>query len=330
MNAGFNNSLWVVLALLSLVSSTGCTANAPPSRGVATDPAQLMTPQDLQALPSRAPDRRVAYGEDSSQYGELRVPVGPGPHPVVILIHGGCFKAAYASTGDLAPMGDALKAGGIATWNIEYRRLGQPGGGWPGTYLDIGRAVDHLRTLAGQHPLNLGRVAIVGHSAGGHLAMWAAARSRVPTGSPIFVPAPLPIRGVMDLAGPVDMTANIQGYERLCGDTVITALLGGTPATAPERFAHVSAIKLLPLGIPQVLVIGEHEDFVPRPLAEAYVQAAAQAGDPVRLIVIPRVGHFEIASPHASPWPQVQSAIRALLDGNLPPDGAARAHDPPH
>jgi acetyl esterase/lipase len=89
----------------------------------------------------------------------------------------------------------------------------------------------------------------------------------------------------------------------------------------PERYTQTSAIKLLPLGIPQVLVIGEHEDFVPRPLAEVYAQAAEQAGDPVRLIVIPRVGHFEIASPRASPWPQVESAIRALLDGKLPPEG---------
>lgn len=309
---------WVAVALLPLVSAAGCAARVPRSRGTVMPPGHLMTPQDLQALPSQAPDRRVAYGEDASQYGELRLPAGRGPHPVVVLIHGGCFKAAYGNPRDLAPMADALKAGGIATWNIEYRRLGEPGGGWPETYRDVGRAVDHLRTLAGQHVLDLGRVVIVGHSAGGHLAMWAAARARLPTGSAIAMAGPLPVRGVMDLAGPVDLTANIPGYEGLCRDTVITTLLGGTPATVPERYAHTSAIKLLPLGIPQVLVIGEHEDFVPRPLAEAYAQAAARAGDPVRLIVIPRVGHFEIASPRASPWPQVESAIRALLNGKLP------------
>jgi acetyl esterase/lipase len=212
-------------------------------------------------------------------------------------------------------MGDALKPDSIATWNIEYRRLGQPGGGWPGTYLDVGRAVDHLRTLASQHALDLGRVVIVGHSAGGHLAMWAAARTRVPTSSPIHMVDPLPVRGVLDLAGPVDMTANIPGYEGLCGDTVVTALFGGTPAAVPERYAHASAIKLLPLGIPQVLVMGEHEEYVPRPLAEAYLLAATQAGDPVRLVVIPRVGHFEIASPRATTWPRVESAIRSLLEG---------------
>jgi acetyl esterase/lipase len=215
-------------------------------------------------------------------------------------------------------MGDALKEMGIATWNIEYRRIGEPGGGWPGTYLDVGRAVDHLRALASQHALDLGRVVVVGHSAGGHLAMWAAARARVPSGSDLHVATPLPVRGVLDLAGPVDLTANIRDCEGLCRDTVITNFVGGTPAHVPERYAQASAMKLLPLGIPQVVLIGEHEQFVPRPLAEAYVRAAAEAGDQVRLIVIPNVGHFEIASPRAATWPRVASVIRSLLEGKLP------------
>lgn len=277
-----------------------------------------MAPGELGALPSNPPDRRVAYGTDSTQFGELRVPSGPGPHPVAILIHGGCFKAAYATLRDLAPMGDALKEMGIATWNVEYRRLGQPGGGWPGTYRDVGRAIDHLRELAGAHALDLNRAVIVGHSAGGHLAMWAAARARVPNGSEVYLPEPLPVRGVLDLAGPVDLTANVRGYEELCRDTVITALLGGTAAQVPERYAHVSAVQLVPLGVPQVLLMGEHEEFVPRHFAEQYARAATAAGDRVELIVIPGVGHFEIASPRGSTWPRVASVIRALLDGNLP------------
>jgi acetyl esterase/lipase len=283
-----------------------------------------MTPAELQALPSQVPDLRIAYGNDPSQVGELRIPVGPGPHPVAVLIHGGCFKAAYATLRDLAPMGDVLKKMGIATWNIEYRRLGQPGGGWPGTYLDVGRAVDHLRVLAGPHALDLARVVVVGHSAGGHLAMWAAGRGRVPAGSDLHVADPLSVRGVLNLAGPVDLTENIPGYEGMCRDTVITDLLGGAPATVPGRYAQASPMRLLPLGIPQVLLLGEYDEFLPRPLAEAYARAAAQAGDPIRLIFITGVGHFEIASPYAVTWPQVASAILALLDGTLPPDGAPR------
>src|SRR5882762_10115926 len=119
-----------------------------PAAAAAAPRPRLMTPQDLTAVPARPADARVAYGTDSNQFGELRIPGGRGPHPVVVLIHGGCFKAAYASLRDLASMGDALKAQGIATWNVEYRRLGQPGGGWPGTHQDVGRAVDQLRALA--------------------------------------------------------------------------------------------------------------------------------------------------------------------------------------
>ena len=277
-----------------------------------------MTPEELSALPSGAPDRRIAYGVESSQYGELRLPAGTGRHPLVIMIHGGCFKAAYATAQYFGAMADALKADGIATWNIEYRRLGEPGSGWPGTYLDVGRAVDHVRAIAGEHQLDLDRVVLVGHSAGGHLAMWAAARHRLTKTSELYVANPLPVRGVVDLAGPVDMTANISGYEALCADPVITSLLGGAPAAVPDHYAQASAIKLLPLGIPQVLVVGSHEDFVPLPVVDAYVTAATGTGDQVRRILIPGAWHFEIASPLSFAWPQVKAAIDSLIDGKLP------------
>jgi len=282
---------------------------------------RLMTSEDLATLPSRPPDRRISYGIDPSQFGELRIPSVTGPHPLVVLIHGGCFKAGPARAhrlGGLGAMADALKADGIATWTIEYRRLGEPGSGWPGTYLDVGRAVDHVRAIAGEHHLDLSRVVVVGHSAGGHLAMWTAGRRRLTTASELYVANPLPVRGVMDLAGPVDMTANIPGYEALCRDTVITSLLGGTPAAVPDHYAQASAIKLLPLAIPQVLVLGSHEEYVPVSLVDAYVQAATQAGDQVRRILIPGAGHFEIASPLSFAWPQVRAAIGSLLDGKLP------------
>jgi acetyl esterase/lipase len=308
----------MVLAAPLVALFLGCERRTVPPPEAAASSARLMTPQEFQALPSRAPDRRVGYGKDSSQYAELRIPTAAGPHPVVVLVHGGCFKAEYATARDLAPMADALKAEGIATWNIEYRRIGHPGGGWPGTYLDVGRAVDHLRTLAGQYRLDLGRAVMVGHSAGGHLAMWAAGRARLPATSPLYTANPLPVRGVIDLAGPVDMTANIQGYEGLCRDTVITSLLGGTPATVPERYEQASPIRLLPFGIPQLLVAGTLEEFVPLPLMEKYAEAARRAGDPVQLVVIAGAGHFEIASPHSAAWPRVEAAIRSLLEGKLP------------
>ena len=317
------STTWLRFACAAVLCvATGCAFDAAtptPAPQAANRPPMLR----LDQLPASAPDHRVAYGNDASQFGDLRVPAGAGPHPVVVLVHGGCFKAAYATNRDLAAMADALRRDGIASWNIEYRRLGEAGAGWPGTYLDVGRAVDHLRQLAGPHRLDLRRVVVVGHSAGGHLAMWAAARSRLPTGSPVYMPDPLPLRGALNLAGPVDMTANIAGYEGLCKDQVITGLLGGTPGSVPERYASASPIRLLPLGMPQALIIGEHEDFVPRPLMEAYVAAARRAGDPVRLIVLPGIDHFQIASPLTAAWTPVAAAIRALLDGALPSDATA-------
>jgi acetyl esterase/lipase len=183
----------------------------------------------------------------------------------------------------------------------------------------VGHALDHVRSLAKEHRLDLSRVVIVGHSAGGHLAMWAAGRSRVPRGSALYMANPLAVRGVVDLAGPLDLTSNIEGYEELCRDRVITNLMGGTPASMPEHFAAASPIKLLPLGVPQVVVLGEYEEYVPLQFAKAYVQAAERAGDRVRMILIPGVGHFEIASPRAATWPKVEFAIRSLINGKLPP-----------
>ena len=153
--------------------------------------------------------------------------------------------------------------------------------------------------------------------------MWSAGRSRVPRASRIYAANPLPVRGVVDLAGPLDMSAHIAEYEGLCRDSVITSLLGGTPAAHPERYAQVSPIKLLPYGVPQVVVLGTYEDFVPMPLVRAYEGAARRAGDSVRVILVPKAGHFEIASPRSFAWPSVNGAIRALLDGRLPATEAA-------
>ena len=161
-----------LVTLLTLSSSV----RAQNSSAASSSKPGLMTPQHLTSVPAQAPDERVTYGTDANQFAELRVPSGAGPHPVVALVHGGCFKT-YGSFADLAAIADALKSRGIATLNVEYRRVDQAGGGWPNTYLDLGKAVDHVRSLAQEHRLDLSRVVLVAHSAGGHLAVWAAARS---------------------------------------------------------------------------------------------------------------------------------------------------------
>jgi acetyl esterase/lipase len=276
--------------------------------------SQLMTPQQFQALPTRPADERIAYGTHTDQFGELRVPAGSGPYPVVILIHGGCWRADFSNLHELGPIADALKAKGIATWNIEYRRLGQSGGGWPGTYLDVAHAVDHLRLIAARRKLDLNRVVVVGHSAGGHLAMWTAARRRVPRNSAIYVNDPLPIRGVIDLAGTADMKTFLPLQRSSCGgQPVVEEMLGGTPTDVPERYAAVSAIEMLPLGVMQTLVWGRPDQVAPISLAENYVAAAKRENETVNLITFEKIGHFEIATPFKPSWPLIEKQILTRL-----------------
>lgn len=271
----------------------------------------LMKPADMGKLPRPAADHIFNYGPDPNQIGELRLPRSPGLHPVIVLVHGGCWMPQAARY--LAAMGDELKKDGIASWNIEYRRLGQPGGGWPGTYLDVGHAIDYLRTIAARYRLDLSHAAVLGHSAGGHLAMWAGTRHRVAPTSPLYIADPLPLRGVINLAGTIDMAANIAHMEEKCRGPVVTDLMGGTLAAVPDRYQAVSAQTLLPLGVPQILIWGDQEDFVPQPLVEQYVAAASRSGDRVRLVLVPAAGHFETASPFTAAWPVVREAVRSLL-----------------
>jgi acetyl esterase/lipase len=159
---------------------------------------------------------------------------------------------------NIRPFAAALTEAGIATWNIEYRRLGNEGGGWPGTFQDVAAATDVLRSLARDHPLDLTRVVAVGHSSGGHLAMWLAARQKIPPTSDLYVADPLRLRGVVDLDGPVDLKAVIPFQERACGAPVITQLLGGSPETQAARYRAASPIELLPFGLPQAFFAGSH------------------------------------------------------------------------
>lgn len=142
--------------------------------------AQYLNPSDVNALPSKPPDARIFYGRDPLQFGDLRLPKGSGPHPVAIVIHGGCWLSAMADLRNTAALADALRDNGVATWNIEYRREDSPGGGWPGTFQDVAHAADFLRQIALKYSLDLGRVVALGHSSGGHLALWLAARHRLP------------------------------------------------------------------------------------------------------------------------------------------------------
>jgi acetyl esterase/lipase len=268
--------------------------------------AQTMTYGDVERLPAPPPGIRSAYGAGRQQFGELRLPEGKGPFPVAVIIHGGCWYAEY-DLRHVAPFAAALTEMGYATWTIEYRRVGDEGGGWPGTFQDVARAADHLRALARTYPLDLKRVIAVGHSAGGELALWLAARRSLPAGSPLRSADPLRLRGVVSLAGITDM----KQFRPRCGDAP-AKLLGGTPEGFGERYRQTSPAELLPLGVPQRLIHGAQDKIVPVELGKEYEKAAKGKGEDVRLTVVDGAGHFELIAPNSSAWAAVSAALRKL------------------
>jgi acetyl esterase/lipase len=270
------------------------------------------------ASPSKA--IHLPYGSAALQFGELHVPPGPDLHPGVILIHGGFWRAPYDYT-LMTALAEDLAKRGIIAWNIEYRRIGDPAGGWPTTLLDVACAADYLQTLAPQYALDLKRVVTIGHSAGGHLALWLAARLRIPKSSILSAngtpgqrkdgrDAPLAVTGVISLAGVSDLA---MGWGMNLGDGAVAELLGGSPAAEPERYATASPVAMLPLGIPQVLIHGTEDDRVPFAMSQAYAAAGRAAGDRVDLIELEGVDHFALINAYSDAWAATVEALQKLL-----------------
>lgn len=270
----------------------------------AEDEPQLAGVPELLAMPEPPADVRYSYGEDPLQFADLRVPEGEGPHPVVVLVHGGCWLAEY-DIKHLGAMADDLRNAGVATWTLEFRRIGNDGGGWPGTFLDVAAGADRVRDVAAEHNLDLDRVVIAGHSAGGHLALWLAARHRLSPESPLYRPDPLRAKGVIGLAPAADL--ELTHRNQTCGGAA-EQLVGGTPEEYPERYRDGSAAALLPLGLEQLIINGAHDEgwlIVSR----AYRDKARAAGEEVPIVVPPEAGHFELVMPTSQTFPLVRDAI---------------------
>lgn len=272
---------------------------------------RMLRSTDIDALPAKPATARIPYGPEALHFGDLRLPEGAGPFPVVIVVHGGCWLSRYGVQNSTA-LADALRDAGFATWNIEYRRMGDAGGGWPNTFIDVGRAADAVRALATTHPLDLARVVAIGHSAGGQLAMWLAGASRVPASSPIARPDPIALKGAVALAGIADL-ADFRTYSsNTCGD-VVDPLLGGTPEAVPERYAAASPVALMPFPVPHVQITGSRDLVMPAAALAKHEAAARAAGSAFELVVLDGLGHHELMSPATAAFPAIVSAIRSLL-----------------
>lgn len=252
---------------------------------------------------------RHTYGPNECNFGDLYLPDRPGPHPIVPLLHGGFWRAAYDLT-LMDGLARNLAHHGIAAWNIEYRRVGNKGGGWPGTLQDVAQAMDYLRTIA-TSKIDLLRVVTIGHSAGGHLALWLAGRSRLPRHSTLEISStPLTPAGSISLAGAIDL--ELVWHLQLSNDAA-GAFLGGSPAAFPKRYATASPAALLPLGVPQILIHGSNDANVPLAVSQAYAQKAAKAGDNVKLIELPGADHFVVIDPSSDAWTITMRELQTLL-----------------
>jgi acetyl esterase/lipase len=269
-----------------------------------------VTFEQVAAQPVASRGTRIVYAEESpQQFGVLRVPAGAGPHPVVAIVHGGCWLAAYDYR-HIERMAEALTERGLATWAIEYRRIGNEGGGWPGTFRDVASGLDHLRALASAHHLDLARVVVVGHSAGGHLALWLASRQRVAAASALHFADPLRVSGVVGLAAIADLRTYALGGGQC--NAAVPELMGGLARSVAARYDEASPLELVPLGVPVRLVHGADDAIVPLEQSRRFAAAERRVRGDVALDVITRAGHFDVVAPFAAAWSTVEKRVLEL------------------
>ena len=247
-------------------------------------------------LDFRAPgaDRRVAYGASPSQFVDFRVPSGPGPHPIVMMIHGGFWRDRFDLLHE-GPVCAALTASGFVTANVEYRRVGEPGGGWPGTFEDIAAALRCVRDHAAGLAADPQRIVVAGHSAGGHLALRLAADDAA-------------LQGVVALA---PVACLVEAWELDLGGGAVADFLQASPDTAPDRYDAVCPSRR-PAAVPRVLIHGDQDGIVPLDLSRQYLRLRAGDPAPVRLIELPGADHFDVIDVRSPAWNVVLGTVRAL------------------
>jgi acetyl esterase/lipase len=246
---------------------------------------------DILTLAAPKADARAIYGGDANQFADLRFPKGKGPHGLAIVIHGGYWRAKY----DLAYAGHlcaALTAKGVATANVEYRRVGNPGGGWPGTFADVRGAYQFLIQKADKYEVDGRRIVVIGHSAGGQLGLCLAAHEAG-------------VRGVISLAGVVDLQ---QAYAMHLSNDAVVEFLGGTPAEVGDHYREADPTRLA-IKARQWLVHGSADDVVPPAFSRDYVGAKKKMKEDARLVEIAGAGHFDVVDPRSGAWKDVERVV---------------------
>ena len=295
------------LAILALAAlSTSVMAQTP-----APSPPKLLTWPDLTKRPKPMPDATVDYGTDPMQKVDVWLPTGKtkGPFPVIVMVHGGCWTTSIADRSLMNWIADDLRNAGVAVWNIEYRGVDRTGGGYPGTFADAAKAADQLEVSAKTFNLDTRHVLAIGHSAGGHLALWLAARRKLPASSTLYTAHPLRIRHVISLGGLPDLDGTATNADTGCGTEVVAKLVGVPNPQHPDVYADTSVPRLLPLGVKQDLVNGREDRIIPFVMATDYTAKATAAGDTATLHTIPATGHVELIAPETPAWAEAKRLI---------------------
>lgn len=251
---------------------------------------------DILTLPPPPADFRVAYGTDPNQFGDLRLPKTKGPFPIVLNLHGGFWRAKY----DLKHAGHlcaALTSRGFATWNVEYRRVGNEGGGWPGTLEDVVSAYRFLPQMAKRYSLDTSRVLVMGHSAGGQLALCMAAHQ----------PG---IHHAMALAGVLDLD---RAWQLHLSNDAVAEFLGGTPSTVAEHYQEADPMNLEVPKARQMVLCGAADDVVPAEFSRKYVEEKKKRGEDAILVEIPKADHFDLIDPRSKAWAEVRASVEHLM-----------------
>ncbi len=276
------------------------------AQGIGIDLYQNLINREPKVMPAT---ERIFYGKELPQFGDLRIPKGSGPFPVAIVVHGGAWGSAV-SLHYTSALAAALTCAGFATWNFEYRRMGG-GGGWPQTFQDVGAGADFIRELAKRYPLDLSNVVSTGHSSGGHMALWLAARRKLAPGAQLYVEAAIPVKGVVSLSGPGDIKRFQEMIPRFA-DVLNQLHGGGSPENVAKNMKEGSPAELLPLGVPQIFITGDKDPAVPIQEARDYSVKASSAGDKVEVISVPGL-HFESVDPgNAVSGPEILNAVLKL------------------
>ena len=290
--------LWGAMLVTSAVRATDAPSSKP-----------LMAWRDLLDRPMPKATKRIAFGAEAHQYADLWLPSGKGPFPVVLMIHGGCWQSDVADLTIMNYAAEDLRTRGIAVWNIEYRGVDRPGGGYPGSFQDVAAAADALGKYGKRYPLRRSHIVALGHSAGGHLVFWLAARRDLPKDSPLKSAKPLRLASAISIGGLPDLEATRARDDNVCGNEAIDGMAGQLSPARPNIYADTSPAAMPANKVRQVVINGDRDRVALPPTALAYKALMTGKGQKLQEIIVPNTGHVELIAPGTAAWSRIVEAV---------------------